>query len=448
VRSNFLRLARLLKRTRYSIWLGRAVIWITTAAATYVLMLFNRLVDVSISGFESAYAAHSWLPWLLAPFGGMLIVFCVVRFCEGAEGSGIPQVIVAQQTNGPLDKLTTLRIAIGKMLLGAAALGCGFSAGREGPSVQIAASMMAAAKRFIPDNFPVRRDELLLAGGAVGIAAAFNTPVAGVMFAIEELGQRFHSRTNGVLLTAIIFAGIISIYLQGNYNYFGHLRVPDSSEHLFVPTLLMGLCGGLFGGLFSRLILLGTGPWPGAAGRFKKNHPVLFAGACGLLVAAIGVYSHGTTFGSGYLNTQAALHQAGHSLPGNFSALKFLATLISYIAGIPGGIFAPSLSIGAGFGQSLASLHIADLSTIAWMVLGMTAFMAGVTQAPMTSFIIVMEMTDGHPMVIGMIAAAVLASVISRTICQPLYHALAHRMIHTRRLAEQQKLAEQADSAQ
>lgn len=433
---NLYQFEKRLTRFKNGIWYGRGVIWLTTVIATSILVLFNQLVDLAIHWFESACTEYAWLPWILSPAGGMVIVYCVRRFFPGAEGSGIPQVIVAQQLNGPLTKLASLRIAIGKMLMGAAALGCGFSVGREGPSVQIAACLMAECKQFLPSKFPVRRNELLLAGGAVGIAAAFNTPIAGVIFAIEELGQRFHPRVLGVVLSAIIFAGIISIYLEGNYNYFGYLTVPDSSAHILTPTLLMGVSGGLFGGLFSRLILIGTGPWRGLPGRLKTEHPVLFAGLCGLLIAAIGVYSHGMTFGSGYLGTQAALHQAGHQLPLDFAPLKFIATVLSYIAGIPGGIFAPTLSVGAGFGQTLSTLHLAQLSTIAWMVLGMTAFMAGVTQAPITSFVIVMEMTDGHPMILGMIASAVIACVVSRVFSPPLYHALAHRILRDRESAD------------
>lgn len=412
------------------LWQGRLVIWGAAVLATWVLVLFNRLVDHTIAGFESLHTSHPWTPWLLAPLGGMLIVYLVNRFFPGSHGSGIPQVIVAQHAAGDISRLASIRIAIGKIFLGTAALGCGFSAGREGPSVQIAASLMQACERFMPRRFPVTRSDFLLAGGAVGIAAAFNTPVAGIIFAIEELGRRFEARTNGVLLTAIVFAGIISISLQGNYNYFGHLRVPNSSPDLVVPVLLLGIIGGIGGGLFSRLLLIGTGPWSGALGRFKREHPVLLAGICGLLVAALGMLSHGQTFGSGYIATQHSL-QTGSTLPPEFPLLKYLATLVSYIAGIPGGIFAPSLSVGAGLGQTFATWHLfnLDLNMTACMLIGMSAFMSGVTQAPMTSFIIVAEMTDGHPVVLSLMAASILASLLARAISPPLYHTMAKRMI-------------------
>lgn len=421
----------LIRLVHWRIWQGRMLVWLAAAFAAVMIVMFARMVDLAIDAFNHLRQLAPWSPLLLTTGGGMLISWLTLRYFKGAQGSGIPQVIAALQTaddNPDKRFLVSWRIAAGKIVLGTAALGCGFSSGREGPSVQIGASLMYAVRHVLPRRFPVQPQHLILAGGAAGIAAAFNTPLAGIVFAIEELGRKFEERTNGVLLTAIILAGVISISLQGNYTYFGRLAVTVVDSRLALPILLSGIIAGLCGGIFSRLMLLGAKPWPGKLGWLKSRRPVLFAGLCGLLVALLGLVSAGAAHGSGYLPTQQALSGSA-PLPFLYAFEKMAATLLSYFAGIPGGIFAPSLAVGAGLGQDLASLNLVDINAAAWIALCMAAFLAAVTQAPITSFVIVMEMIDGHAMVISLIAAAFLASLVSRAISPPLYHSLAQGFI-------------------
>lgn len=124
--------------------------------------------------------------------------------------------------------LTSLKLAFGKVMLGIGALAAGFSAGRDGPSLQVGASIMHAFRRFLPAGFSVNPRYLILAGGTAGISAAFNTPLAGIVFAIEELGRRFEQKPNGAVIIAIVLSGLVSISLQGNYTYFGQLAVASS----------------------------------------------------------------------------------------------------------------------------------------------------------------------------------------------------------------------------
>ncbi len=410
-------------------WQGRLVVWCAAAIAALTIVVFARSVDLAISLFTTWQRSHPLLPFVWTSLGGMLLAYLTRRFFQGSEGSGIPQVIAALKLNenAPgMQRLVSLRIALGKVLLGTLALLFGFSSGREGPSVQVGASLMYEFRRWLPRRFPVHPHHLILAGGAAGIAAAFNTPLAGIVFAIEELGRKFEERTNGVLLTAIILAGAIAISLQGNYTYFGRLQVGTVGVNVWFPILLVAVLGGLLGGGFSRLMLLGSGPWPGRVGRWKADHPILFAGLCGLIVAVLGYLTSGAAHGSGYLATRAAL-EGDAPLPFHYALAKMAATLCSYLAGIPGGIFAPCLAIGAGMGQDLSMLGLPNVSHAAWMALGMAAFLAGVTQAPITSFVIVMEMIDGHEMVVSLIAVAFLSSLLSKLLSRPVYHVLAQR---------------------
>lgn len=416
----------LLRRRFTSIrWRTRVSLWVAATVAGLLVVMFARLADLALSQFAEQTAARPWLPFIYTPLVGMLVVWLTTRFFAGAQGSGIPQVIAATRLihqGKPIDKLVSLRIAFAKISLGTLALTGGFSAGREGPSVQVAASIMQFFHRFLPNARIVRVEDLILAGGAAGIAAAFNTPLAGIAFAVEELGRKLETRTSGVLLSTIILSGMVAIALQGNYNYFGHFDVQDVSLDIVAPALAIGIGCGLLGGLFSRMLL-----WPQRHRVFilwewRRLHPVWFAGACGLIVAILGWLSGGMSFGSGYgITSQVIASDVG--LPWHAPITRFLATVVTYFSGIPGGIFAPSLAVGAAVGSNVADLfHLAAQPIIALCMVG---FLAAVTQSPITSAIIVMEMIDSHGLVISLMAVALIAKAVSSRMGPELYQQLA-----------------------
>lgn len=407
-------------------WRTRIVLWTAALAAGLAVVGFAKLADLALDVFYLAGEGRPWLPFFLTPVVGMTAVWLTRRYFDGAQGSGIPQVIAATRlaaSGKPISGLVSLRIAIGKVLVGALALAGGFSAGREGPSVQVAASIMQAAQRWLPNRRALRMQDLLVAGGAAGVAAAFNTPLAGIVFAIEELGRRLETRTSGILLSAIILAGLVSIALLGNYNYFGKISVSAVDSTVIVPILFSGIVCGILGGTFSRLML-----WPMRQSghpvwQWRMRRPVAFAGICGLIVALIGLLGGGLSYGSGYLVT-AQVVTGALDTPWYAPVARFLATLVSYYSGIPGGIFAPSLAVGAGIGSDLAHLLGASASTPI-IALCMAGFLAAVTQSPITAAIIVMEMVDGHELVISLMAISMIAKTISTRISPELYQQLA-----------------------
>lgn len=198
----------------------------------------------------------------------------------------------------------------------------------------------------------------------------------------------------------------------------------EIGSSLILPGLLVALTSGMAGGLFARLLVVSIGGRSrDRFTRWRKKWPVGFAAGCGLMVAVIGLASSGQTFGSGYAHTRNMIEgtEAGRSF---YLLLKFIATWVTSWSGVPAGIFAPSLAIGAAQGNDIAMLtHYAQASTL--MALGVVGFLAAVTQAPLTAFIIVMEMVDGHAMVLTLMACALVASAVSRVLSPPLYGALA-----------------------
>jgi len=300
---------------------------------------------------------------------------------------------------------------------------CGASIGREGPTVQVGASIMFAVGKLSPRQ----QSGLILAGASAGVAAAFNTPLAGIVFGIEEMSRAFEEKTSALLIGAIIAAGLVSLALVGDYTYFGTTSVHlDHAGWLAVPVC--GVTGGLLGGLFSRILIEFGRGLPGFAGRTIKRYPVWFAMLCGIGVALCGLASHDTIYGTGYAQVKPLLTH-GAPVPESFGLLKLTATALASVSGIPGGIFSPSLAIGAGIGFNLSAIF-PSTPIAALILLGMVSYFAGVVQAPITAFVIVTEMTNDHAMVVPLMAAAFIGRAASRVLCREgVYHALSKNFL-------------------
>ena len=184
--------------------------------------------------------------------------------------------------------------------------------------------------------------------------------------------------------------------------------------------------GGLPGGLFGRLLLEGTNCAQAWLARQSRSRKLLLPLACGVLVALLGIATQGATFGTGYAQAHSAV--TGHALAWYVWPAKFVANLATALSGIPGGIFAPSLAVGAGLGDWLAGFGMKAVSLGA--VLGMAGYFAGVVQAPMTAFVIILEMTGNDSNVIPLMVASVLGFGASKLVMkQPLYHALSKNFV-------------------
>lgn len=407
-------------------WRRRIVFWLGAIAVGLVSVGFAWGAERAQGLFDGLLAISPWLALAVTPLGFAASAWICHRAFPGAQGSGIPQAIAARHFRDPdlRSRLLSLRLTIGKIALTLLGLCCGASIGREGPTVQVGASIMLQVARW---GGLGRERGLILAGSAAGIAAAFNTPLAGIVFAIEEMSRAYEARTSGLVLTAVILAGLASLGIVGNYSYFGQTAASLSGLQDWTAVAICGIAGGALGAGFSSLVLAGSA----LVGRLIAPHPerrgILVSAFCGLGVAIVGLISHGATYGTGYEQARAAVE--GAPAPLAFAPLKLVATLLSSLSGIPGGIFAPSLAVGAGIGGAVAH-WLPGATPGAVVVLGMAGYFAGVVQAPITAFVIIVEMTANHTMVIPLMLAAMLGYGTSRLLCPtPLYHALAERFL-------------------
>ena len=423
------RVERLLSTRSRRLFLQVGLPWMAALLVGLVSVLYARWSTDAYDVFRDWIAGRSWLAFVLTPGLTVLAVYLTRRWFYGAEGSGIPQVIAAIHAPRDADdtlmrRLFGLRIIFGKLAVSLLGFLGGLTIGREGPTVHIGAAIMAETRRFYPRRSERLERRLLLAGAAAGLSGAFNTPLAGVVFAIEELARNFETRTNGTMITAVVFAGLTSLALAGNYLYFGQLNVTVSLGMAFVlPVVLAAVLCGLLGAAFNYSLLHWRSWMPERVRNFRGGRPLWYAFASGLLIATVGVATHGQTWGSGYDQARELLHGTA-PLSQAFAVTKWVTMVASYLAGVPGGLFSPSLSIGAGIAQWV---HAAFAWTpmAAVIALCMTGYLAAVTQSPITSFVIVMEMTNGSAMVIPMMAVALVSSRISALFTPPLYEALA-----------------------
>jgi H+/Cl- antiporter ClcA len=407
-------------------WKTRLIFWSGALAVGCLAALFT-LGSNWVMGLHERILGHSrWWTLLLSPLVMVTVTFLTRHVFPGTQGSGIPQAIAALRTSDDKlrKQLLSLRIAVGKILMTLLGFVGGASIGREGPSIHVGASVMYSMGRFT--RFPPHyvRHGLIMAGGAAGIAAAFNTPIAGIIFAIEEMARFYEERATGMLLIAVIIAGIVALGFMGNYSYFGESGAHFDQLRDWIAVPMCGVIGGLLGGMFSRLLVLGVHRLRPLSDRYG----LLIAALCGLGIAAIGLLSNGSTYGTGYEQARSVLMH-GSNVGMGFPFYKMLATLTSYFSGIPGGIFSPSLSAGAGLGADLAPLMpYAPVGTV--VLLGMVGYFTGVVQTPLTASVIVMEMVNDQSMVFPIMAAAFIALGASKLICRtPIYWALADEFL-------------------
>jgi CIC family chloride channel protein len=316
-----------------------------------------------------------------------------------------------------------------KFLGGVLCIGSGFSLGREGPTVQ----MGAAVGKLVADvlHVPAKAAPRLMACGAgAGLAAAFHAPLAGFIFTIEELQKEFSTLTYVMALIAAVVADIVATSLWGTENVFQATGFPAAPLTSLPVCAAIGLVAGLFGSGFSRSLLLLQRWTSGPA----KLPAWARAGVVGMLVG-MAVWWLPAVAGGGHEITKLMLHGdvASVDFMGFLMLLfagKFLLTVLCYAAGVPGGIFAPMLVMGASLGM-LAGIAVAgflpDMGFIpeSFVAIGMAAFFAAVVRAPITGIVLVLEMTGDFHQLLPLITGSLFALVVAERLgVPPIYDAL------------------------
>jgi H+/Cl- antiporter ClcA len=437
-----------------SSWKALGAALIGAVFAGFGALLF-ALFDRGSTGLSKiVWEAAPWAVFLIMPGGLALVLWLRDRVFPWTDGTGIPQVIAVLQAGpGELrDRLLSGRIIVGKALLTGLGLFSFLSIGREGPSVQLGACFMHLVSKWT--RFPRHLMErgLIMGGGAAGIAAAFNAPIAGIVFAFEEIGRRFDKENLGTIVRTVMVACLVCMVFLGNYFFYGRvdydrlLPLEFLAPGPWVAVLVIGVAGGALGGLFAKVLLVVV---PHVSRAIRKNFlPVALV--IGLLCAALAWLSDGTTLGTGYDQARALILQDSPrylaTLPaedvaameemrekiGSWYALqRAAATLLVLLTGIPGGLFDPSFSAGAGLGHLTAGWFAWSGAAVQGIILlWVVAYFSGVVQSPMTSFIIVVEMTGAIAFTVPLGVAAIVAYEVSRRICPvALYEALAENFM-------------------
>ena len=436
--------------------LGAALIGAVLAGLGALLFALFDLQSAKLS--RVVWEAAPWAVFIIMPLGFALILWLRDHVFPWTDGTGIPQTIAVLQAGpGELrDRLLSMRVAVGKALLLGLGMFSFLSIGREGPSVQLGACFMNLVSKWTVFPPYLMERGLILAGGAAGIAAAFTAPIAGIVFAFEEIGRRFDKENLGTIVRTVMVACLVCMVFLGNYFFYGRIDydrlipLEFMSPGPWVAVLIIGLAGGLLGGLFAKTLLVVV---PHVSRMIRKRF-WLVALVFGLACAGVVWSSNGAALGTGYDQARALILQDSPqylaTLPAeevtrlsavreNVSAWYALqratVTMMVLLTGVPGGLFDPSFSVGAGLGHLTAPwLAVTGATAQAIILLWVVSYFAGVVQSPMTAFIILIEMTGAVAFTLPLGLASIVAYEASRRVCPvALYEALAENFLRSGR---------------
>lgn len=399
--------------------------WIAGAAtgliASGYAILFRTLTARSVHLYEQSPVLWS----LLVPVGFIASLLSVSLGAPAASGSGIPQVMAAIEkietgSETWMNRLLGLKTMLWKVVSSTLMIAAGGAIGREGPTIQIGSSLFLSIENFFSrGGFIERKDPIgsrrafILAGGAAGIAAAFNTPLGGIVFAIEELATQSFKQFRTTVIAGVIVAGVVAQSILGPYLYLGQ---PTLGKTTWLGTLVAAVVGGLaglYGGVFGKSLFFLI-QWRKKLTSTLRKH-ICFALVLSVLFIGLTLFSHGLSIGSGAEGIGSVLFE---NKPVTYldSIIRFLASQVSFLVGGAGGIFAPALSVGAYFGAGIANI-IPGVDPHLLVLVGMSAFLTGVTHAPFTSLVLVVEMTDRSgaifPLMLGTLTAYWISKILS-----------------------------------
>jgi H+/Cl- antiporter ClcA len=389
--------------------------------AVVAIDFFLYVSDYAQHIFKSLTSSKPLLSFIITPIAFVLIVYIAKYYCHYIQGSGIPQLIAATDSRNKSirEKLLSFRVAVGKIVFIFLGMLGGAPIGIEGPSIHIGGSIFYGFNRFIKLKRKLLIHALIAIGGSAGLIIAFNAPIAGFLFAYEEIGRKL--RKQALILIAIM-CGIVylfAIVYRGSDTYLTDLSSHSIDLVLIWQLLPLAILAGVLGGLFSKTTLYLINKLI----THSKFRVITIAIVLGFIVAIFNYLSAGQIAGSG--RDEVLLMLENQTLGLDFVAMKYFATLTSLASTIPGGLFMPSISIGAGIGSEAASFYT-QIDTQVIIIMAMIAYLSAVIRAPLTSVFVILEMTATLNLLIPGLIVAFIANFISKQIFkQPIYEALA-----------------------
>ncbi len=352
---------------------------------------------------------------LLAPgIAGLVVAVLVMRIFPRVRGSGVNQTKAALYI---YDGYIPLRTAVGKFITSALAIGAGHSLGPEDPSLQIGASLASALGRWLH----LSREKLRLiapVGAAAGLAAAFNAPISAVLFVIEEVIGRWSAGILGSVVLSAVSSVVIARWFLGSEPLFHIPPVTSVRPGELAAYVVLGLVGGVASVVFAKGVAAARARLKAAPQWTQYFQPAV----AGLLIGLIGYLGVPHVMGAGYVFIDQAMHdQFTWEFLGILAGLKILATTLSFASGTPGGMFAPTLFIGAMLGGAVGGFerhffpHMAG-SVGTYALVGMGVLFAGFLRAPMTSVFMVLEVSGNYSIIIPVMVANTIAYLISRSL--------------------------------
>ncbi|MBC7567222.1 MAG: chloride channel protein [Pedobacter sp.] len=391
--------------------------WVASIITGLIAVVYTKLFLMAESVTRYLYHQYAWALFILMPVCFLFAWWLVLRFAPYSKGSGIPQVVAAIQITGPkTDKQVSRLLSVKVMMIKISsslvmAMGGG-AIGREGPTIQIAASVFKQVNDLLPGWWPkVAKKNMIVTGAAAGLAAAFNTPLGGIVFAIEELTKTHFSYFKTAIFSSVIIAGLTAQGILGPYLYLGYPKIFDLSGYIFFGVALVAIISGLLGSSMSKVILVIL-KWKS---RFRFTHQhVLYVGCCALTLGTLATFISYDILGSGKDIMQTVLFSDDKYVSWYTPILRIIGPVLSFTTGASGGIFAPALASGASIGSMVSGwFELSETNTNLLILSGMVGFLTGVTRSPFTSAILVLEMTNRHSVIFHLILAGMISSVVS-----------------------------------
>lgn len=391
--------------------------WIGSVITGLIAVLYAQIFAYGEELLHKILDWHLWMIFLIAPAGFVLSWLIVQKFAPLSRGSGIPQVMAAVELANPkenylIKNLLSFKILLVKIISSFILVTAGGAIGREGPTIQIAGSVFRKVYELLPDWWPrISKKNMILTGAAAGLSAAFNTPLGGIVFAVEELSKTHINYFKTALFTAVIIAGLTAQTLAGSYLYLGYPKTQGVTLWIMFPIIFVsGICGILSSQLSVAMLKIS---------RLKKKLKsqaanIIFLVISGLIIAMIAYFLNRDILGSGKDIIERVLFTENKTEAWYVPILRMLGPALAFTSGGAGGIFAPALSAGASMGSVFGGvMNLSDNETNVLILAGMVAFLTGITRAPFTSAILVLEMTDRHSLIFHLMLAGMMSSIFS-----------------------------------